>query len=38
MGIYRDKVLPRIVDKACGMKAAELRLTAAEQACTFRIG
>ena len=23
MGIYRDKVLPRIVDKACGMKAAE---------------
>ena len=23
MGIYREKVLPRIVDKACGMKAAE---------------
>jgi ubiquinone/menaquinone biosynthesis C-methylase UbiE len=23
MGIYRDKVLPRIVDRACGMKAAE---------------
>ena len=23
MGIYRDKVLPRIVDKACGMKVAE---------------
>jgi SAM-dependent methyltransferase len=23
MGIYRDKVLPRIVDKACGMKSAE---------------
>ena len=23
MGIYRDKVLPRIVDKACGIKAAE---------------
>ena len=22
MGIYRDKVLPRIVDKACGMKAS----------------
>ena len=23
MGIYRDKVLPRIVDKACGIKSAE---------------
>ncbi len=23
MGIYRDRVLPRIVDKACGMKVAE---------------
>jgi SAM-dependent methyltransferase len=23
LGIYRDKVLPRIVDKACGMKSAE---------------
>jgi SAM-dependent methyltransferase len=23
MGLYRDKVLPRIVDKACGMKSAE---------------
>ena len=23
MGMYRDKVLPRIVDKACGMKSAE---------------
>src|SRR4249920_1548769 len=23
MGIYRDKVLPRITDKVCGMKVAE---------------
>ena len=23
MGIYRDRVLPRLVDKACGMKTAE---------------
>jgi SAM-dependent methyltransferase len=36
MGIYRDKVLPRLVDKACGMKTAEPLRRGSAPACMAR--